>query len=150
MKRVVQVGLFLAFCFACISCTFIISSAEAIASLYTKDAMVQKVAIHLLFFAALFQLSDAVQVNCCGALRGCKDTKTPMLLVILAYWGVGLPFGYGLGINGFGLLEPGAQGFWIGLIIGLTISATLLSYRLFKMVSRFQLHNRDQDQSTVT
>ena len=138
MKRVVQTGLFLALCFACVTCLFIITCANPIALLYTKEIAVRQAAVHLLFFAALFQLSDAIQVNCCGALRGCKDTKIPMLLMVLSYWGIGLPVGYGLGIMGLGSFEPGAEGFWVGLIIGLTFSAVFLGIRLYKMVHRFQ------------
>ena len=139
MKRVVQTGLFLALCFACVTCIFIITCADTIALFYTKEIAVRETAVHLLFFAALFQLSDALQVNCCGALRGCKDTKIPMLLMIFAYWGIGLPVGYGIGILGLGSFEPGAEGFWIGLIIGLTFSAIFQGIRLYKKVNH--LHN---------
>ena len=138
MKRIVQTGLSLALCFACVSCIFIITCADAISLLYTKEIAVREIAVKLLFFAALFQLSDALQVNCSGALRGCKDTKVPMLLMIFAYWGIGLPVGYGIGIFGFGPIEPGAEGFWIGLIIGLTFSAIFLGRRLYKTVNRYQ------------
>lgn len=136
-----SMGQFLALCFACVTCIFIITCADTIALLYTKEIAVRQTAVHLLLFAALFQLSDSIQVNCCGALRGCKDTKIPMLLMIFAYWGIGLPVGYGLGILGFGSFEPGAEGFWIGLIIGLTFSALFQGIRLYKMVNRFQ-HNQ--------
>ena len=138
MKRIVQTGLFLALCFACVTCIFIVTCADTIALLYTRESVVRETAVHLLLFAALFQLSDAIQVNCCGALRGCKDTKVPMLLMIFAYWGIGLPVGYGIGIFGFGSIEPGADGFWIGLICGLTVSAILQGRRLYKMVDRLQ------------
>ena len=138
LKKIVQTGLFLAFCFACATCIFIITCADTIALLYTKEIIVRETAVHLLLFAALFQLSDAIQVNCSGALRGCKDTRIPMLLMIFAYWGIGLPVGYGIGIMGFGPIEPGAEGFWIGLICGLTVSAILQGRRLYKMVVRFQ------------
>jgi multidrug resistance protein, MATE family len=138
VKRLVQTGLVLALCFACISSLFIITCSDAIAQLYTKEIAVREIAVQLLFLAALFQLSDAIQVNCAGALRGCKDTKVPMFLMIFAYWGIGLPVGYGLGILGIGPIEPGAEGFWIGLIIGLTFSAILLRRRLYKIVNRLQ------------
>lgn len=138
MKRIVQTGLFLALCFACITCIFIITCADTITLLYTKEIAVREIAAHLLFFAALFQLSDAIQVNCCGALRGCKDTKIPMILMIFAYWGIGLPIGYAIGIFGLGPIEPGAKGFWIGLIIGLTFSAIFQARRLYKTVNRLQ------------
>lgn len=139
MRRIVKTGLFLAFCYACLSCIFIILCADAITLLYTKEIAVRKIAVHLLFFAALFQLSDAVQVNCAGALRGCKDTQVPMLLMVFAYWGIGLPVGYGIGIMGFGPFEPGAEGFWIGLIVGLSFSAIFLGHRLYKTVNRYQV-----------
>ena len=139
MKIIVQAGLLLALCCACITCIFIMTCADGIAFLYTKETLVREGAAHLLFFAALFQLSDAVQVNCAGALRGCKDTKVPMLLMVLAYWGIGLPVGYAMGILGYGPMEPGAAGFWIGLICGLTVSALLQGIRLIKMVNRFQV-----------
>jgi MATE family multidrug resistance protein len=58
--------------------------------------------------------------------------------MIFAYWGIGLPVGYGIGIMGFGTLEPGAEGFWIGLIIGLTFSAIFQGIRLYKTVNRLQ------------
>ena len=61
-----------------------------------------------------------------------------MLLMIFAYWGIGLPVGYGIGIIGLGSIEPGADGFWIGLICGLTVSAILQGRRLYKMVDRLQ------------
>jgi len=138
MKRIVQTGLFFALCFACVSCLFIITCADAIARLYTNEIAVREIAVHLLFFAALFQLSDAIQVNCAGALRGCKDTKIPMVLMVFAYWGIGLPVGYGIGIMGLTSMEPGAAGFWVGLIVGLTFSAVLQGIRLYTMVNRFQ------------
>lgn len=138
MKRIVQTGLFLATCFACLSCTLIITCADSIALIYTKELQVREIAVHLLFFAGLFQLSDAIQVNCSGALRGCKDTKVPMLLMIFAYWGIGLPVGYGIGILGITSIAPGAEGFWIGLILGLTVSALFQAVRLYNTVNRFQ------------
>jgi MATE family multidrug resistance protein len=138
MKKIVQTGLFLALCFAFVSCMFIITCADSIALLYTQEIAVRETAAHLLFFAALFQLSDAIQVNCSGALRGCKDTKIPMVLMIIAYWAIGLPVGYGIGIMGLTFMAPGAEGFWIGLIIGLTFSAIFQGIRLYKTVNRFQ------------
>jgi MATE family multidrug resistance protein len=138
MKRIVHTGLFLALCFAFVSCIFIITCADNIALLYTSELAVREIAARLLFFAALFQLSDAIQVNCSGALRGCKDTKVPMLPMIIAYWVIGLPVGYGIGIMGLTFMAPGAEGFWIGLIIGLTFSAIFQGIRLYKTVNRFQ------------
>lgn len=98
--------------------------------LYTPDNEVRALAARLLLFAALYQVSDAWQVTVNGALRGYEDTAVPMLLTLIAYWGIGLPIGYVLGLTD--LLRPamGPDGFWIGLISGLTAAAIMLTLRL--------------------
>jgi MATE family multidrug resistance protein len=97
-----------------------------IAGFYTQDAAVAGLAIGLMRYAAVFQLPDGVQVLSSGALRGLKDTRVPMLITILAYWGVGLPLGAWFGLH----LGGRAPGLWIGLILGLTVAAVLLALRL--------------------
>jgi MATE family, multidrug efflux pump len=98
--------------------------------LYTTNREVQILASQLLLFAALFQISDAWQVTANGALRGYEDTAVPMLMTLFAYWGLGLPIGYLLGLTD--LIRPamGPEGFWIGLLCGLTVAAIMLSVRL--------------------
>ena len=66
-----------------------------------------------------------VQVLSAGALRGLGDTRMPMLLAVLAYWGIGMPLGAFLGLH----LGWGPRGMWIGLIAGLTVAAFLLARR---------------------
>ena len=85
----------------------------------------------LLLMAALFQLSDGIQVSAAGALRGVKDTLFPLLISVVAYWFVGLPFSYYLGIS----QQFGPQGLWLGLVASLTLAAFLLVWR-FLQVSR--------------
>ncbi|WP_049824373.1 MATE family efflux transporter [Desulfurivibrio alkaliphilus] len=111
--------------------TAILLWAPAIATLYTPDLEVRQVAANLLFFAALFQISDAIQVSAAGALRGYKDTRVPMFITFFAFWFVGLPLGYLLGLSEPVGLHLGAQGFWIGLVAGLTTAAILQSARLW-------------------
>jgi MATE family multidrug resistance protein len=86
----------------------------------------------LLLYAAAFQFPDGVQVLSAGALRGLKDTRMPMLLAALAYWGVGMPVGAGLGLG----LGWGPQGMWIGLIAGLSVAAVLLAARFLRSSAR--------------
>ena len=105
----------------------------AIAALYTPDAAVRQVAVALLFFAALFQISDAVQVSAAGALRGYKDTRVPMVITFIAFWFIGLPTGWLLGLSDLVGLHLGAAGFWIGLVAGLTTAALLQSLRLWRV-----------------
>ena len=95
-----------------------------------NDMKVLEVATLLLVFAALFQFSDVIQVTAAGALRGYQDTRVTMIMTLFAYWGVGLPVGYALGLTDW-LGEPsGPSGLWQGLIAGLTCAALMLSVRL--------------------
>ena len=78
-----------------------------------------------MIIAALFQLSDGIQVTALGCLRGIQDVKIPSILTFIAYWVVAIPLGYYLTIT----QKMGAFGMWIALGIGLTISAVLLVLR---------------------
>lgn len=96
-----------------------------ISSIYTQDRAVQQIAIGLIQLAAIFQISDGLQVGGFGALRGLKDTRVPMIVNLIAYWVVGLPLGYYLGL----VRGIGPEGLWMGLIAGLTIAAILHNVR---------------------
>lgn len=98
--------------------------------IYTNDMAVHAVTTGLLFFAALYQIPDALQVTANGALRGFEDTTVPMMLTLVAYWGVGLPVGFILARTDWVVPMMGAAGFWIGLIAGLSTAAVLLGLRL--------------------
>lgn len=97
-----------------------------IAALYSSDPAVIELAIQFLLFAALFQLSDAIQAPVQGALRGYKDVNITFIMALISYWVIGLPCGYILA----NYTDFGAFGFWIGLIVGLTAGAITLSIRL--------------------
>ena len=121
----------MALLFMSVMALILIFSKSFIPALYVTDPEVIKIAGSLLIIAALFQLSDGVQVAGLGALRGIEDVKTPGLISLLAYWVVGLPAGYFLCFKaGFG-----ANGIWTGLLIGLTIAAIFLFFR-FKNLTR--------------
>jgi MATE family multidrug resistance protein len=93
--------------------------------LYSSDPAVVAQAATLLLIAALFQVSDGLQVMGLGALRGLEDVKVPSVVALLAYWAVALPLGYFLGFG----LHLGAPGVWAGLLVGLTIVAGVLIVR---------------------
>ncbi|MFO7640086.1 MAG: MATE family efflux transporter [Candidatus Competibacteraceae bacterium] len=103
-----------------------------IARFYTADPQVATAAAGLLYLAALFQISDGLQVSALGALRGLKDTRVPMLIVLVAYWLVAFPLAYLLGIH----WRLGPAGPWIGLIAGLTMAAVLLNARFWWLSAR--------------
>ena len=103
----------------------ILVSNDLIAALYTSDAAVRELAATMLLLAALFQVSDGVQVGAAGALRGYKDTRVPMLLNLGSYWLVGFPVAWVLGV----VFDRGPLGIWLGLVAGLTLCALLLLAR---------------------
>lgn len=101
--------------------------------LYTQDIEVLAITAHLLIFAAIFQWADGIQVTAINALRGYKDTRIPMLIMVLSFWAICMPLGYTLTFTGLLGGPLGAQGFWLGLILGLTLAGTLLTWRLFRI-----------------
>ena len=105
---------------------------EGIAALYTGEIEVQQVTIRLLLFAALFQIADVIQVTCISALRGYKDTRIPMFIMLFSFWGLGLPLGYLLTFTDVLWPAMGAAGFWVGLTGGLTSASILLGWRLYR------------------
>lgn len=82
-------------------------------------------AAQLLVVAALFQLSDGVQVTILGALRGLQDVNIPTVICFIAYWVIGFPVMWYFGKEA----QMGVQGIWVGLLVGLTASATMLYFR---------------------
>jgi MATE family multidrug resistance protein len=104
--------------------------------IYTSDKSVIPIAAQLLILAGVFQLFDGAQVVGLGILRGMGDVNIPTVITFLAYWVVGLPVGYVLGIS----LNLGINGVWYGLVLGLAVSAILLYFR-FKIISK---HHRDK------
>jgi MATE family multidrug resistance protein len=126
VRHAAQAGLLLVLATQALSCTLMLTLPRTIASLYTADSAVIATAAGLLLFAAVFQLSDGIQVAAAGALRGLKDTRVPMVLTAFSYWGAGMPIGLAAAFAA-GLATPGI---WIGLIAGLTVAATLLTMRL--------------------
>ncbi|MDP3353709.1 MAG: MATE family efflux transporter [Flavobacteriaceae bacterium] len=93
--------------------------------IFTDNLEVVAIASQLLIIAALFQISDGFQVIFLGALRGLQDLKIPSYLTFIAYWIIGFPVSYILGI----FLNFGAVGIWIGLLAGLSSSAIMLFIR---------------------
>jgi MATE family multidrug resistance protein len=95
------------------------------------NATVVSLAKALLGVAAMFQIADGIQVTAAGALRGLKDTRVPLLIGILAYWGIGLPCGYTLGL----VVGFGGVGLWWGFVIGLAVAAGVLTWRFIAALS---------------
>ncbi len=96
---------------------------------YVDNMEVMSIAANLLIAAAIFQISDSIQVMVLGALRGLQDVKIPTLITFISYWVVGFPISFY-----FGAAERyGSFGIWLGLLAGLTTASILLFIRFNKL-----------------
>ncbi|MEL1254212.1 MATE family efflux transporter [Flavobacterium sp. DGU38] len=98
----------------------------------TDNTEVIEVASKLLLIAAVFQISDGIQVVVLGALRGLQDVKIPMYITFVAYWIIGFPISYYLGEY----TQMKAEGVWIGLLAGLTAAALFLYLRFHYLTKK--------------
>ena len=86
---------------------------------------VVSIAAHIMLIAAIFQISDSIQVVVLGALRGLQDVKMPTLITFISYWLIGFPISIY-----FGREETyGSFGIWLGILAGLSSAAVLLYIR---------------------
>ncbi len=88
----------------------------------------------LLAYAALFQVADGMQVMALGLLRGVQDTRVPMAIAIVGYWGIGMPAAWGLAFP----LGMGGPGLWLGLFVGLSVTGGLLMWRFWSRAGRLR------------
>lgn len=130
-------GVALGMLIACVTGPLIVAMRGALVALYTDDLAVQQTAMRLMLFNAVWQLSDATQVCAVGALRGYHVTLPPLLVMLLAYWLVGIPLGVWLGYGGGPFGAPlGVYGFWGGLVVGLAIVALSTAWILRRVARR--------------
>jgi multidrug resistance protein, MATE family len=92
--------------------------------IFTEDERVLNAAAGILIVAALFQISDGIQVWGTGALRGLGDTKTSMYANLIGHWGIGFPVGVILAFY----FKLHLLGLWIGLATGLIVVAAVLTW----------------------
>ena len=118
--------------FAATTVVLFLTFPEPLVSLFLGEdeparAEIVALGVTLLVLAAAFQTVDGAQVMIIGLLRGVQDTRVPMVIAAVSYWGIGMPacyvFGFGLGF--------GAAGVWAGLVLGLAAAAALLAWRFW-------------------
>lgn len=128
---VVRTGLLTGMALSLMTMTLILLGRETIVQLYTTDPSVIALAVPLFLWMALYQFPDQLQIMANASLRAYQDTRIPLRIILFSYWGVCLPLGFVLARTDW-LIEPmAAKGFWIGLLVGLTLTALLLLSRLY-------------------
>ncbi len=128
------VGRLLGVCYSMLSASAMALFPALIVLAYTNEADVSAIAIKFLYFAAVFQIVDCIQATANGALRGIKDTRVPLLITVVAYWVIGMPFAMWLAFS----TDQGPYGVWWGFIIALAIAALGLALRFLRKTSRGQ------------
>ncbi|MDH4049215.1 MAG: MATE family efflux transporter [Gammaproteobacteria bacterium] len=83
------------------------------------------IAVMLAPYAAAFQLFDGVLLVIANALRGLRDTRSPLWIAMAGYWVVGLGLGYWLCFP----RGQGATGIWLGMIVGAVVAIVLMTVR---------------------
>lgn len=131
-RKIGNSALLLGFLFALFSSALLIIFAEPALGIYSADAQVIEAAKKLLFIAALFQISDGVQVIATGALRGLGNTMIAAVSNGVGHWLIGLPIGLVLGFT----LAQGVLGIWVGLATGLTAVALATGWAWFRISVR--------------
>lgn len=126
MRRAAAASYALVLAFMTMTALAFFLAPRALLGLYTSDPEILRVGVLLLFWAAIFQLFDGAQVAGLHILRGAADTRVPMTVTLLGYWGVGLPVAYLAGFH----TRLGPSGVWIGLSASLAVVAVLLGLRV--------------------
>ena len=127
------IGILIILGFQTVSFTGMLLFPELIVRIYTDDPVVGPLAVSLLFYAAIFQYPDGLQMVAAGTLRGYKDTQVPMFYMVISFWIVGMTLGYNLTFG----QEMGPAGMWIGMIAGLTVAAGLMLLRFNHTSKKF-------------
>lgn len=125
-RRAAGAGLVVGAGFMCVTAGAFLGFPAPLARIYSPDAAVIALGASLLPIAGLFQVADGIQVVSGAALRGIGDTRAPMLINLLGFWGVGLPVGAVLAFRS----DLGPPGMWWGLAVGLGVVAALLLRRV--------------------
>lgn len=147
LKRIAESIFFLGFIFAVVFALIFVMFHDLLPTLYVDldnptDALdtaeVVKIAATLLLAAAVFQITDSLQVIVLGALRGLQDVYIPTVITFIAYWLIGFPISYYLGKSD----AYSSLGIWLGLLAGLTSAAILLYIRFQYLTKRLILQDK--------
>lgn len=120
-------------------CTIIlIIGREVFTSLFVNEQDVVILASSLLFILALFQIPDGINVTISGILRGLLDTKIPMIINSVSFWGIMIPLAYLLGF----VFDVGIVGIMYGVVAGILICAVAITIRAIYTLKRVVRSNK--------
>jgi MATE family multidrug resistance protein len=88
------------------------------------------ISISLIKIAAFGLIFDGIQRTANGVLQGLQDTRIPVLLGTLAYWGIGLTTSYLLGFH----TPLSGVGVWIGTYLGIAAASIAYLWRFQRIM----------------
>jgi len=103
---------------------------ETIVGLYTGNAVIVAAALPLLAWVALFHIADAAQTISAFVLRAYRIATVPLVIYVIAVWGIGLGGGYVAAFDLTGLSPEwmrGVRGFWSMSTAGLAVAGVGMS-----------------------
>ena len=134
----------LAFIFGLVVMVTTYISRDFIIAIYTKEPEVVALASAILIITAIYQLPDAIQVMAAGVFKGLKITKPLFYITFIAYWPIGFSLGYMLGRTDIIVPAMGPQGFWVGIVFGLTAASLMFLLKLFYTSKKLAIQMQHQ------
>lgn len=117
-------------CSAVVFCSF----PGFLVGLFTKDAVLVRISVPVLYILSMFQIFDGLQVALAGIYKGIKKTKVVLIANFVGYWLISIPFGYWLAFKkGYNLI-----GFWYGLAFAAIVLCTLMLGMLFRYFKKLK------------
>ncbi|GEQ70713.1 hypothetical protein JCM33374_g4392 [Metschnikowia sp. JCM 33374] len=125
-KKTTKVALAFGLCISIFNFLALYLFQTPIAALFTNDERVIAIIHQIMWLVALMQISDAMNANSAGCLRGQGQTKIGGIVNLVSYYLIGIPLSIYLSF--YSPWKGSLHGLWIGTTVALTIIGTVQSY----------------------
>lgn len=125
-KKTTQVSLSFGLVISTLNFLVLFCFQRQIAELFTSDERVIQTIGTVMWLIALMQISDAMNANSAGCLRGQGQTKIGGIVNLVSYYLIGLPLS--IYITFYSKFGGTLHGLWIGSCVALTIIGIVQSY----------------------
>ncbi|QFZ28045.1 putative ethionine resistance-conferring protein [Clavispora lusitaniae] len=125
-KKTTKVALSFGLCISIFNFLALYLFQGPIANLFTNDERVIALIKQVMWLVALMQISDAMNANSAGCLRGQGQTKIGGIVNLVSYYVVGIPLSIYLSF--YSPWKGTLHGLWIGSTVALTIIGSVQSY----------------------
>ena len=137
LKKFAKIGIMMCVIFMCCSAIVFSCIPHTLVGLFTKDPVLAKICVPILYVLACFQIFDGLQVALSGVYKGIKKTKIVLIANFAAYWLLSIPLGYFLAFH----YKFGIMGFWFGLIAAAILLCVIMLSMLGHYFKRMKVKN---------